>query len=90
MLTPNVIFIKGNINLIFDNLFQINITKVNEWFFPAMANYCRMFEIDCRLSNVDNDAGECGLNDDCKKDEFCFNNNSSRGFECGYKSKKGV
>ena len=26
---------------------QINVTKILEWFAPAMANYCRIFDVDC-------------------------------------------
>ncbi len=53
-----------------------------------MANYCRIFDIDCRPSTIEG-KGECGINDECLKEEFCFpNNNSAKGYDCGFKSKQ--
>jgi hypothetical protein len=45
-----------------------------------------MFDMVCRPVNDDNVKGECGINDECRKEEWCFPSNSSKGHECGYKS----
>ena len=38
-----------------------------EWFYPAMANYCRIFDSECPQTNVDEDNAKRDANSDASR-----------------------